>query len=1574
MKKRTLLFALLLITVVLTLVCCNRLPDATLAVRSPYDKQTLTIDINEASNHDFTRYFSLTGDDGTRYPVLDKYLDVSHFSETEGGYVLCTYKDATVRLNVIVTQVSYELTLDVSFVAVHTPEAETYDYLSHFFATIDGEVTAITKSMVESTVQAAAGSYYFRVNFHGVTKTLNVYVEDDIDISTSAKSIQLDDSQIYTYDFTSLFTIKVNGVKTPVTMDDVDISAIRDGTSGTVYCFKGSERASVNVVVVRNMYRIDLPIDTVTLHTSQVDGYDFLSLFTATKNGEPFTLSANMVSSNVKNVAGNYEYTVTIFAVSKTLKVNVTDVHQVETVVNYPQYKLQIGKINTFDYTTLFSLYVDGKAREVLPSMVDRSAVTNDVKVGDVCEITFAYDNDGVTVTDKTEITIVENAVIHIESKDVVAYPNSKPIDFTTLFTVYEGDTQIPVTMSMISVPANYPIIGDNVITLSYGGEEATATITVKRGVIINTAADDIYILKGTNKQNYFFQDDIEVIVNGIVIDNVLSYIDVSNVDFNVVGVYPVKISVPYNDKNITGVSGSANLTYVEETVLYHVVNNTYTLSVKQDLVQINVGDNFNVGSNINLVINGRTQGITTNPDNVNILTCYAKIIQNVDTSVYGLQHVVIDLYINGVDDPSPVRVEYDVEVLSDADITINNKVVFTGSTLYTKDLFTITRNGANVPVTQDMVSGHVNTFKTGEYFVELAFEGITRVARVVVLDNALVGSYTTPMHTVAVEAEYDEDDLITVDPVPAVQYGPMVINSDGSITVNGKAAEIVSVLSERELIIKIGDNNYTAYIDNGIITLIPDNSLMLKYNNNKRPLAYFIDNVWAINRNNNHFVINSGRSYNHIMESESVKNYTVEVLRAYNKTDFTNITYAIKILLAHRSGAMSGDVMYNVTFGEAQLNDGFNQAVFEKGELTFNGEKFKFTFSTDATIARTDNDEQSNPYAGMTFTNGKATLAIDANGGITYTPVGAAAISVSAMTTSQTRNVKYDFENNTVLAYELDAPITPNQNWFSYKFVLDPSNMTFTVADKDKLYGLYFDDTNKYYIFLDGYGGGHVSTNFAAYTVTELTYTVLGNEAEIAFEQVLPNFVFGERITFYIADMYNVLTCKSAQDDSLVEMVFENRHISYGAVIRFDSQVFRASVNANKDSLYNLISVTTANGELSLQDKISNNTVDLRAVDIKQSGIYQIRVRLLIGEETFTAYYAIQVITPLSPAPAFAGNYGSGATNGDYKLITDEFGLATITVGGVEVAGNVEYLSDGFAVIGRFNGGAYTLTATVVGNGVICVESHGAIHFTDYFSKGTAVSANDGSSILTKLTVDSVDTYVWKASAIAQAEIVTVTFSDNTLCLATASGDVYVRVSAWNGNGCLTVFDGLRGEYTNAGNTLSLDGFGTAVFNGHDGTYVINANNSVTVTAAQTVKVAYVNLEQGTFTLSQIVLDETLVEGKMFECSYIFVCGKAPCSTVTAIKFGADGRAEVTSTSEHDDICSEHHKYEPKFVSDKATYSVSGNRITVKTNNYTVTFEIADVTSVTSLRTLSTTVGENDMGYFSVGAEFVLK
>jgi len=1570
MKKRILLIALLLSVFVLAFVCCDRLPDATAAVRSPYDKQTLTISAEEVKNYDFTRYFSLTGEDGTRYPVLPEYLDLSHFSETEGGYVLCVYKDSTARLNVNVSRISYELFLDTSSVTVPTLKAADYDYLSHFYATIDGESTNITKSMTESTVKPQDGDYYFRVDFHGVVKTLNVYVRDEITIEAREKSIQLDDSQIYTFDFTSLFDITVNGKATPTTTADIDISEIQGGNSGTVYCTKGTQTAYVDVIIVRNMYQLDLTVEEITLHTSQVEGYNYLALFKATKNGQPFALNVNMVSSNVKALKGTYSYTVTVLNVSKTLKVTVTDVHQVEIIANYSDYKLQIGKRDSFDYTTLFSLYVDGKAREITDAMVNSSAAKGNVNVGDRCEIILTYDNDGTDVISKTSVIIVEDVAVRIETHDIVTYPNSKPIDLTTLFTVYEGDKQIPVTSSMLTVPSNYPIIGVNTITLNYGGVVKTATVTVKRGVIINTIADKITVLKGTNKQNYFFQDDFEVIVNGIVLDNILPYLDISNVDFNTEGAYTVKISVPYNDKAITGVSGSANLTYYEETIIYKVVSNTYTLALKQDTVQIHVGDKFNIGNNINLTINGYTQSLTTNPDLVNILNCYAKIIKDVNSATFGLQRVIIDLYINGTEDPEPVRVEYDVEVLSDAQITVYDKVIFTESTLYTKDLFSVTRNGNNIPVTQDMVSGYVNTFKTGLYQVELSFEGITRTATVVVLDNSLVGEYITPLHSVAVGAEYDDDGDKYQDEQPATQYGPMVISSDGGIIIDGRKATIYSVIDENTLCINFGGFNYNAYIADGIITLVPINEHHLSFSNIKRPMAYFKSDIWAINRNNNHFVINNGKSYNHIIETDSMGYYTVEVLRVYNKNTFENLTYAIKILQTYH---LVGDVVYEVTFGAATLNDGFKQGVFESGTMTFDGGRYNFTFGTDVNIALIDDEQAVNPYLGITFTNGSSTLAINADGGITYSPLNGPIIRINTVSLTKTKNIVYDFVNNTVLIYEIDAPQVSSQDWYSYKFVLNLDNKTFTVVEKDKLYGLYLDDNNKYYIFLDGYGGGHVSTDLTSYSVTPLTYTQYGNEVELNFEQMAPKFLFGPNMTLYIAEMYNILTCKVCSNSSIEGIEFINKHISYGAVIRFDATIWRRLANSNKDELYGLITIITKDGEMSLEQK--KDAVNLRAVDTNQNGVYQVRINLTIDGTVLSAYYATQVLLPLDPSPELAANYGFGTTYTDCNLIVDQFGLATIVMGNQSITGNVSYRQNGFDVIGKFNGSVYNLAATVVSDGIIFVECYGAVNFVDYFTTGVKTAVSNGQSVLTKLTVNGTDTYVWQASVAEMPQIVTVQIlSDNVLQFTSNKGVIYVKTAEWgNTQNGLILSDGLRGEYSKESDKLMLDGFGTAKVNGSNATYTVNANKSVTVVYSGGILVADVDVSTGTYSLSNIALDNSLLQGKTFTANYRFACGKASCSAATTIVFGKDGKAVVSSvSSDHDDFCEEHQQYEAPFAADNATYVVNGNKVTVTVKNYTVVLLITDVTTAAQLSVISTTVEKEAMGYFGEGILFV--
>lgn len=958
--------------------------------------------------------------------------------------------------------------------------------------------------------------------------------------------------------------------------------------------------------------------------------------------------------------------------------------------------------------------------------------------------------------------------------------------------------------------------------------------------------------------------------------------------------------------------------------------------------------------------------------DLANILNCYAKIVKNVNSEQYGLQQIILDLYINGIDDADPVRVTYNVEVLSDAVISVQDRVVFTGSTLYTKNLFTIMRNGKSVPVTQDMVSGYVNTFKTGIYQVELSFEGITRVATVVVLDNSLVGTYITPMHTVAIAAEYDDDGDKFKDEEPAKQYGPMVILADGTITIDGKNAEILSVVNENELILQANGFVFTAFIRDGIITLIPDNSLMLTYNNNKRPLAYFNSDVWAINRNNNHFVINSGVSYNHIMESQSVGYYTVEVLRLYNKKTFDNLTYAIKIVLAYRNGAFSGDVLYDVSFGEAALNDGFQQGIFEKGVLNFNGNNYKFTFSTDSTIARIDDEEVNNVYLGMTFTDGKSTLAIDSDGGITYAPVGGQTIRISAMGKSQTKNIVYDFDNNTISVYEVDAPLVPTQNWLSYKFVLNLDNSTFTVVEKDKLYGLYFDDNNKYYIFLDGYGGGHASTNLTSYNVTQLTYEQYGNEVELAFQQVTPNFKFGNGMTFYLAEMYNVLTCKTCDYDDVVGVEFVNKHISYGAVIRFDASVWRKLENANKDDLYDLITIITKDGELSLEQKQA--AVNLRAVDTNQNGIYQVRINLTLDDTTFSAYYATQVVVPISPLPALAGKYGCGVKYSNYDLTVDEFGLAVIVIDNVTVTGNVDYRQDGFTVIGRFNGEPYNLTATVVSDGIILVESYGSVNFSDYFTVGTKLTASNGVSALTKLTVNNVDTFIWLASTTERPQKIEIAeLSDGALQFTTNNGDVFVKVREWNSVG-LIVSDGLRGEYVNDSDVLTLDGFGNALINGGNATYTVNANKSVTVISAANLLVAYVDVKTGKYTLSNIALNNTLVQGKTYTAGYIFLCGNASCWATTTISFGADGKAVISSVSnDHDDLCENHSEYSAPFASENATYSVSGNIVTLTVNGYEIRLLIADVTTSAQLNVISTTVETDAMGYFDTDTIFTM-
>ena len=83
-----------------------------------------------------------------------------------------------------------------------------------------------------------------------------------------------------------------------------------------------------------------------------------------------------------------------------------------------------------------------------------------------------------------------------INAKNVITYPNGEFIDLTTLFEITSGNQVVPVTADMVSGSIDYSQVGINVVTLTYLGEQYTATVEVKRGVIINYTTSDTVIIK----------------------------------------------------------------------------------------------------------------------------------------------------------------------------------------------------------------------------------------------------------------------------------------------------------------------------------------------------------------------------------------------------------------------------------------------------------------------------------------------------------------------------------------------------------------------------------------------------------------------------------------------------------------------------------------------------------------------------------------------------------------------------------------------------------------------------------------------------------------------------------------------------------------------------------------------------------------------------------------------------------------------------------------------------------------------------------------------------------------------
>ena len=402
----------------------------------------------------------------------------------------------------------------------------------------------------------------------GLNSSSSTSVEpaEAVEITATTDAVEVEDIYLDEHDFTVYFEITVDGEAVEVKEEYLDLSNLKK-EAGTyeISCGYKGESASMAVTVFHNDYLISLSQSEIAVHKASALSYDYLALFEAYINGVRVDITPDMIDSNVSSTPGVYTFSVTLGNQTEVLTVNVTNTHDMLVAITYKVCKIAITELDYFDYTTLFSLFVDGKAVQVTMDMIDLSAL-NGASVGDERDVEFSYSLDETTVTRIAKVAIVAQSELVINAKNIQIYPNSGAVDLTTLFTISRGDEVIKVTSDMISGSINYSEAGNNQITLTYEGQQAVANVEVVVGVVITyTNSNTVVILKGTNQQSYPFEKDFLVIINGIRFTSIASYIDTSAVDFSTVGSYTAKLTLPYNEKTLS-LSG-AKFDYYESEI-----------------------------------------------------------------------------------------------------------------------------------------------------------------------------------------------------------------------------------------------------------------------------------------------------------------------------------------------------------------------------------------------------------------------------------------------------------------------------------------------------------------------------------------------------------------------------------------------------------------------------------------------------------------------------------------------------------------------------------------------------------------------------------------------------------------------------------------------------------------------------------------------------------------------------------------------------------------------------------------------------------------------------------------------
>lgn len=1471
-----------------------------------------------------------------------------------------------------------EVTTTVSSLEIGKYDVAGKNYTSYFAIKDNGVSVPVRREYVDSDgVKAEPGTYSVICKYKDKQATLTVTVhQPEIELSAKQTSVSIKKRQAAGYDFTTLFTLTEDGHE--IRLPDGAVQSTVKALPGEyqVTATVSGKTATVKVIVEQPECEIKVQPSEIEISDEEVAAYDFTKHFTLTEDGDKVAVTREMLQGEVLAAPGEYTLTLTAGNATGSLTVKVVHLEKAEAYVCYKVYELTEAEAKTFDCTRLFMLFVRGKAEKVTPEMVDGSRLANAV-AGNEYEIKFSYVFEGEKIEKTAIVRVVAPPEVRIISKNVETYPNSGVLDLKSLFTIYEGDKEIPVTADMIEGSVNYSEVGENEITLTYGGKTAKAVVYVRMGVVIN-APGTIKIRKGTNKESYDFAGDFGVKINGMDFSLIpRSYFaGLDEVDFGKTGKYEVTLSVPYCTTVPDVWSGTVDFDTTKFTLTYEVVDSFYTVEVIKPEITLAKGTtSFDAFSNLKVTINDKKQTLTTNKDWVDGITCYAELVSGeIDFTSAGEQRVRIAVYAEGPEN-APVYAEYTLTVDSGVKINAFDTVVFTGATLKAGDLFEIIKDGSAVAVTFDMIEGKADVFAPGRYVLTLTYEKVTARVTVTVIDANITGTYFTGIMYAVEEDNEDygdgsEDwgtDTGTSSVAPTKSFGGMIVRENGEMVINGRAARMADAETEREIKVYVGDNDYSMYYENGIAVLVPVNSLRMPYSNERRSLAYFSsDRYELVDR----LIVNS--SSNHVIMT-TYASYTIELFDLKDKQSGESFTFALYTRLVEKR---TTDSYYEVKWGKAEVTLS-GSAVGSAGSLTFDGQRYNFTI-TDKKFAKIDKTDAVKEYAGMTFrgtVDGKdAVLAADNHEGFEYLVDGKTVKVLSSYEMSAEKGGGSDYANKTVFMFGIGSA---SESPFSYKFKVDPENKTFSLLQRDEYFGRYVSDNM--YIFLDGYGTGFISFDSKSYSKTRIRYEVKAGELIVTYFDVLPSFAYGESASFVFDTFGNVLTVRNIEGMNAEGIIFENAFITDGAIVRVKNDVMGAEASlAAEARFFAGIEIITADGTLSEAEK--RKCTDISTISFTTPGFYRYTVTVNLRGKPTTATYALQILEKRYDGNDMAVSLGKGAVTG-YFVTLDAYGRITVDCGGMVFTGLADIEGEKISAVAKSSdGGKILVKAERVKDGLFMVGCIGTVVFDDYFTAGEITAIGGKNFVLRAVTAAGEKTYFLSETSTLIGSEVTVSLleggaitDDGAIVEVTGAGTSrIVRLDKWGNltNG-ITFAGSERGSYTSADGALILDGFGKATLDGNAGAYVLSGDKlAFTDAKSGNITAFTLNTTQKTAEKMQFAADETLVKGKTYTATYNFYYEDEAYSATTSFAFTDDGKVIISSASsdfEEGDYAS---KYAPVFVGE-GTYSVKNGVVTVSVGKNAFTFNITNVLAPGSMTLAATTLTSENVGYFAAGTVF---